>query len=235
MVKGLFASLLVLGVCTSIAPQAASAAFIDARGSVVETEIAFKGAALEDVLAGVVPSNVVLTYQNEAVRKAVVTIKAKGTWDVLVRNAAAQAGVLAKIDTEKNTVVISSNGPAVDAARIAVDTSVGAKTLVAKARPTTAVAAMPGAHYGVEVTDGRVSKTVDRWAKLAGMQMVWEPSDVDYPIEAAANFGTDLRGALGSLFAALRGTETPLRACVYNNQPNSVIRVIRASAHCKED
>lgn len=243
MVKGLLSSALLVGVFAATCSGSAVAAFIDARGAVAESSIAYKGAALEDVLSGVVPTSIILTYENDGIGKTPVTIKSTGTWDKLVREAATQAGAVAKFDPDGKAVRIESSKPA--AVPVTSTTAVaqaGAPTVTSA--PLVAVATIPAVAptpaqptvvYNVEVADGRISKTVDRWAKLSGKQMVWDAGDVDYPIEAAAAFGPELRGALGGLFGALQGAETPLRACIYDNQPNSVIRVIRSTAKCKED
>lgn len=209
----------------ALATSFSHAALIDNRSapgaSVVEA--AYRSVSVEDMVAGLVPSAYAVTYEAGASRLIKTSVAGKGSWDTLLTEGLKTAGLTSKIDTQARSVVISVV-PGATPAALAAGKFIAPE---AKKQP-----ALPSA-YVVRAQDGSVWRTVQRWASDANMQLVWEPEEVDYPVKGETQLGTDIRTALTGLFAALQSTPTPLRACIHNNQPRALIRVIRAGDSCR--
>ena len=73
----------------------------------------------------------------------------------------------------------------------------------------------------IRLADVSVRRALQRWARDAGWQLLWEPAR-DFPIEAEIVFRGSFRGALGSLMEALSVTDYPVQASV-----NSKLRIVR--------
>lgn len=220
-----FPSSLIL--CTALAAASAChAALIDNRSgpNVAEIEAMYKRVSVDDLVAGLVPQTYTVQYQDPQVRMLKTSVIGRGAWNVLLDRGLAGAGLRSMVDTQSNTVRIMTSAQAAAPAAAPV-TSQGSGPVRAPAAPQVV--------YRAEIADAFVSRTVARWAAMSNMQLVWEPKDVDYPIKADSTLGTDIRTALGKLFGALQGAATPLRACIHQNEPRNVIRVIRAGDKCK--
>lgn len=63
------------------------------------------------------------------------------------------------------------------------------------------------------LADGTVHQALQRWARVAGWQLVWEV-DRDFPIDAEVSLRGNFLAALTQAMAALRDTDFPLQARV---------------------
>lgn len=103
-------------------------------------------------------------------------------------------------------------------------------TTAATATPTTAAAMTPSRDTGGATAwtfaraDGTVHQAMQRWAREAGWQLVWEV-DRDFPIDADVTLRGDFLGALTQAMAVLRDTDFPLQARV--QAETRVVRVVR--------
>jgi hypothetical protein len=95
---------------------------------------------------------------------------------------------------------------------------------------TVAAHAVPAAAstWRVEIADMNVRRVVERWSRIAGMQVIYE-STKDVDVGATAAFSGTYEHALQQLFAAIESSEMPLRACLY---ANAVTRVIPRLQRC---
>jgi hypothetical protein len=82
--------------------------------------------------------------------------------------------------------------------------------------------------WRVEIADMNVRRVVERWSRVAGMQVIYE-STKDVDVGATAAFSGTYEHALQQLFAAIESSEMPLRACLY---ANAVTRVIPRLQRC---
>jgi type IV pili sensor histidine kinase/response regulator len=224
-----FKKLIIATLVLACAP--AFAGFQDSRSN-GEIEVAYRGATLDDALQGVVPAGTSISYANPAEKSAPVTAVSKGRWDVVAIELIHSAGLHATVDAAGKVILVTGEVPTPPEQKLAAAMQPAGTT----ALPVPGVSAAPGyaQTFDVEANDGRLSTTIARWSKQANMQLVWEPEDVDYPVEGTGTFGTDIRSALANVFNSMSGAETPLRACIHNNQPQNLIRIIRRSQKCTE-
>lgn len=102
---------------------------------------------------------------------------------------------------------------------------------VSKDAPLTAQV-MAAGRYDVLFADGVVRKALERWAKLANVQLVYEV-ERDHRVDGEGDFGTDFEKALLGLMQTTASTDMPLRSCLHQQAPRSVVRIIRRTATCE--
>jgi hypothetical protein len=245
----------ILLLAAWLVAASANAGFVDNRSApgTSEVDAMYKNVQVDDLVAGLVPSAYAIEYASPAARAAKVSVVGKGPWNALLDQALAGAGLRSTVDTNLRTVKIApvaapaaptvlataqSTSMASTAAEGATRVGAAAQTVGKSPLPTTPEAtpkaAPAGDLYRVNSSDGSVSRVVLRWAAQADMQLVWEPIDVDYPVQAENVWGNDIRVALGGLFSSLTNAQTALRACIHPNKPRPVIRVIRAGESCRD-
>jgi hypothetical protein len=98
------------------------------------------------------------------------------------------------------------------------------------APPLATQATAPGAanEWRAEIADGNVRRVIERWARSAQQQVVYEvPKDV--PLVASATFHGRYEDALDGLLRGIERSEVPLRVCLH---ANSVTRVVRRHERC---
>lgn len=104
-------------------------------------------------------------------------------------------------------------------------TATGAYTLPS-VRLTEPASAMP------QTWDAPIGSTlrqsVEAWAKRAGWQVVWEPDDLDYPIEAALHFRGTFAEAVAQVFPLYDGAR---RSFIVDG--NSSQRIVHVSERKK--
>lgn len=76
-------------------------------------------------------------------------------------------------------------------------------------------------------SDGSVRNTLERWAKEAGWQFVWD-APADFTIDATATIHGTLEDALRQVVKALAGSRVPIQIVMYKR--NRVLRVIAKGA-----
>lgn len=116
---------------------------------------------------------------------------------------------------------------------------------VTSARPSTTAAAAAASAYplpSVRLTEpasamtqtwdapigSTLRQSVEAWAKRAGWQVVWEPDDLDYPIEAALHFRGTFAEAIAQVFPLYDGAR---RAFIVDG--NSSQRIVHVSERKK--
>jgi hypothetical protein len=88
--------------------------------------------------------------------------------------------------------------------------------------------------WTVVPSDLRLANTIDRWAKEAGMRLVWDAKK-HVLISTSDSFNGTLKDALTRVLGspAIRKSAYPLEACIYPNTP-PVIRITRLGEQAEE-
>jgi type IV pili sensor histidine kinase/response regulator len=136
--------------------------------------------------------------------------------------------------------------PAVAALSTAKPTATRAATVVTPAaKPSATAASTPSSAYALpsvrliepasamtQTWDAPIGSTlrqsVENWAKRAGWQVVWEPDDLDYPIEAALHFRGTFAEAVAQVFPLYDGAR---RSFIVDG--NSSQRIVHVSERKK--
>ncbi|WP_338544684.1 TcpQ domain-containing protein [Pseudomonas benzopyrenica] len=136
--------------------------------------------------------------------------------------------------------------PAVAALSTAKPTATRAATVVTSAaKPSAAAVSTPSSAYALpsvrltepasamtQTWDAPIGSTlrqsVEAWAKRAGWQVVWEPDDLDYPIEAALHFRGTFAEAVAQVFPLYDGAR---RSFIVDG--NSSQRIVHVSERKK--
>lgn len=213
----------------------AQATFVDNRTATASTEIevVFKSITIEELLTEIAPKGFSVTYARPELRRRNVSINGKGMWSDLLAKSLLKEGLVALVDTGKNSVMIL-DGPAGAGGQ---PITPAGSTRPAPAVPVAQVPAPPPPpppeSYRTATNDHQISTVVQRWAKQANMQLVWEPRDVDYQVTAENEWGTDFQVALRGLLESVQGARTRIRACIHANKPRNVVRIINFNDRCK--
>jgi hypothetical protein len=236
-----------LFIATFYLSVSAHAALLDNRSSpnTAQMDVTYKNVQVDDLVAGIVPSSYAVEYASPTARSSKVSVSGKGAWNSLLDQGLSGAGLRSNINQSARTVRIEPIAAVLPVTPVVVTANPVLPPIIVTTpgsvpslpRPTAALPASlaPASDvYVVKSSDGSVSRVVLRWAAQADMQLVWEPIDVDYPVQAENVWGNDVRAALGGLFGSLTNAQTALRACIHPNKPRPVIRVIRAGMSCKE-
>jgi hypothetical protein len=85
--------------------------------------------------------------------------------------------------------------------------------------------------WNVEVADGTIRSTLDKWVKRAGWTFPIEnwSVDRDFPVMASAQFEGDFRRAVRNLLKTTELTDLQLQPCFY---ANNVLRVVARAELC---
>lgn len=198
------------------------AGLVDKRSKPGQTsiEVNYKRVTLEDLTLGIVPTEYRVEFSPQTIKTLKVTVVGKAPWDTLLNDAIAQHQLESVVDQEKRVV------------RIHLTVSEQSGTARFSKLESRENQFVPVATFETKNSDGLISTTIANWAQKANMQLVWEPEDVDYPVQAENVWGSDIRSAINGLFGSLAGARTPLRACIHPNQPREVLRIIRAGDAC---
>ena len=81
--------------------------------------------------------------------------------------------------------------------------------------------------WRMDVADKSIRSVLERWAKQAGWQLVWEVP-VDFGVDASATLHGTFEEALQSVIDALAGSSTPIQAVLYRG--NKVLRIVPKGA-----
>lgn len=204
----------------------ANAGLVDKRtkpGQAI-VEANYKQVAIEDLTLGLVPADYRVEFMPNNLRNLKATAIGKGPWDSLLTDAITPLSLQVVIDADKKIVKVIQH----EAESVLNQNKVILKTTLAQ----TDAAVPQKMIFETKSRDGLISTTIANWAQKANMQLVWEPEDVDYPVQAENAWGSDIRTAIHGLFSSLAGARTPLRACIHPNQPREVLRIIRAGDAC---
>lgn len=104
----------------------------------------------------------------------------------------------------------------------------GEAVRVQPSAPPSATPSVAAGAMKVELSDRNLRRTLDRWSRAEGRQLIWE-FDRDVEILAEASFGGGYEPAIEQLMATFARSESPLRACLYSN---SVTRIVTRSVRC---
>lgn len=85
--------------------------------------------------------------------------------------------------------------------------------------------------YRAVLDDRNVRRVLKRWAQTAGWTFGTDhwALDVDIPVSASADLGSDFKTAVRALLASTEMSDRPVQPCFYTNK---VLRVIGASQQC---
>lgn len=78
----------------------------------------------------------------------------------------------------------------------------------------------------IQLSDGRISHAIKRYAEANGWQLAWE-IERDFPIEYPATFTGDFLGIIEQMVLSLQNSDAPIRVKVY--EANRVLRVVHAT------
>lgn len=79
--------------------------------------------------------------------------------------------------------------------------------------------------WELDPSDGSVKRSLEKWAKLAGWQVVWE-ANYDFPVSLYARIEGTMEDALHAVSKSIRASEAPLKVTMFEG--NRVIRVTPA-------
>lgn len=134
----------------------------------------------------------------DGLREVKVSWTADGSWPKVLEKALEPAGLVADIRWSENKIYLAAKKPPVPEV----------------APPT----------FDIRKADNFVSTTLDRWAKDAGWQLVWD-TDVDLVVDADSEYSGSFEVAVETLFGELSLSKVPLKATLFEG--NKVIRVGR--------
>lgn len=89
--------------------------------------------------------------------------------------------------------------------------------------PAPVQAIAPRVYYELSVEDADVSVSLQRWAKSAGWQVIWEVP-VKFPVLTNTRFEGSFEDAVAQVVEGLKESDTPIRAKFYEG--NRVLRII---------
>lgn len=182
-------------------------------------------------------------------KRSFVTTKAKEPWTEALERWLASEKMVARIDWKRQTVYLDPEvagekktdapSPAKQApeeTRFVDATPAGAAQKIPVIATTTSVVPLKSAElaeskahvtqqWQVKVSDIRLETTIDRWAKQASYTLVWD-ADRHILITAEDTFNGTFEEALNRILnsPAVRGSDYPLEAVIYQNNP-PVVRI----------
>lgn len=235
-----------LALC--FAASASYAGFVDNRKTDAVIDVSYKSIAVEDLVADIVPSEFQVSYARPDLRKKLLRVAGKGTWQQLLDQAAVAANIVVNVDQPAHRVQINdrsaaaassvSSSPAVTtvtpvAAVGAPSAAVGAKPVVAASAPVSnavvTVVSKPVQTWSITAADHSVRTLLERWAKAVGYQLLWE-IPVDLELNANATMTGSFEDALTSVLASLKNSEYPIEAILYDN---NVVRMVKRTPRNK--
>jgi len=231
-----------VAVALWFAAGASFAGFVDNRKTDSVIDVNYKSITVEDLVDDIVPDEFHVDYSRPDLRKKLLKISGKGTWQQLLDQAAVPANVVVKVDVVGKRVQINERQVAAVANAHATPTALTATSSPAKlvATASAAVASVPNAvvttvvskpvqTWSVTVADRSVRSLLERWAKVGGYQVLWE-IPVDLELNANATMTGSFEDALTSVLASLKNSEYPIEAIIYDN---NVVRMVKRSPRNK--
>lgn len=242
---------LVVALLAAAAPS--YSAFVDNRKLDAVIEVNYKSISIEDLVADIVPREVLVDFATPDLRKKLLAIKGKGTWSQLLTQASSSSAVKITVDRDAKRVTVTDTRAVTEVSAAvktpAVQPSASAPRAVAAAGTpaqaklsATAVdtqgaqVAKPVAPVVVEqawdirLTDKTIFGAMKRWSKTAGWQLMWDTEGNDFPVVAEATYKGAFDVAVGGVMASLQRSQFPLRACLYDNR---AVRIIHKSKRCE--
>lgn len=232
---------IAVAVALWFAAGASYADFIDNRKTDAVIDVTYKSIAVEDLVDDIVPDAFQVSYAKPELRKKLLKVSGKGTWQQLLAQAAGTGSVVVDVDLPGRRVQIRELAPvaatpaASSSATLAPAAPVASVAPVAAVKPASAGAASsagnavvsvvtkPVQTWSVTVADRSVRTLLERWAKTAGYQMSWE-IPVDLELNANANMTGSFEDALTAVLASLKNSEYPIEAIIYDN---NVVRMVK--------
>lgn len=244
---------LVVALLAAAAPS--YSAFVDNRKLDAVIEVNYKSISIEDLVADIVPREVLVDFATPDLRKKLVAIKGKGTWSQLLTQASSSSSVKITVDRDVKRVTVTDTRAVTEVSAAvktpAVQPSASAPRAVAVAAAgapaqaklsatvvdiQSAQVAKPVAPVVVEqawdirLTDKTIFGAMKRWSKTAGWQLMWDTEGNDFPVVAEATYKGAFDVAVGGVMASLQRSQFPLRACLYDNR---AVRIIHKSKRCE--
>lgn len=221
------------------AAGASHAGFVDNRKTEAVIDVNYKSITVEDLVDDIVPDEFQINYARPDLRKKLLRVSGKGTWQQLLTQAAAPANVLVQVDQPGHRVQINERVAA--AAPVAASAAAGSPaaagtivkpitaTAATSANAVTTVVSKPVQTWSVTVADRSVRGLLERWAKVANYQVLWE-IPVDLELNANATLTGSFEDALSALLASLKNSEYPIEAIIYDN---NVVRMVKRTPRNK--
>jgi len=140
-------------------------------------------------------------------------------WSDAIHRWAANEGLKLRVDTSMKRVYLDKDP---SAARLEVATS---NPVEQTTKPEAQPQPQSEMTWSVLTNDLRLETTLERWTKQAGYALIWD-ADRHILITAEDTFVGSFEDALDRVFAspAIRDSDYPLEAVIYNNNP-PVVRV----------
>lgn len=234
-----------VAVALWFAAGASHAAFVDNRKTDAVIDVNYKSIALEDLVDDIVPQGVQVVWAKPELRKRLLPVSGKGTWQQLLTQAAGAGKVVVHVDLPGRRVQIgetaapaatstTSSAPtralaATQASSVAVAKSPAPAVSAPGGNAVVSVVTKPVQTWTVTLADRSVRTLLERWAKTAGYQMSWE-IPVDLELNANATMTGSFEDALTAVLASLKNSEYPIEAIIYDN---NVVRMVKRSPRNK--
>lgn len=245
---------LALVVALLIAAGPSHAAFVDNRKMDAVIEVNYRSISIDDLVADIVPRDVLVDFASPELRKKLVAIKGKGTWSQLLTQASAGSAVKISVDRDAKRVTVTDRVALTDIAAAAKAPAVqpvvaapragaaagapSAATLSATAGsgPSAPVAKPVGPvaveqAWDIRLTDKTIFGVMKRWSKAAGWQLMWDTEKNDFPVVAEGTYKGTFDAAVFGVMQSLQQSEYPVRACMHDD--NRAVRIIHKSKRCK--
>lgn len=231
----------VVVVALCFAAGASHAGFVDNRKTDSVIDVNYKSITVEDLVDDIVPDEFKIDYGTPDLRKKLLRISGKGTWQQLLDQAAAPANLVVQVDQTRKRVQLNGRqaalaasssataAPATVAAATSVVKPLAAASPVPVANAVVTVMSKPVQTWSVTVADHSVRVLLERWAKAAGYQVLWE-IPVDLELNANATMTGSFEDALTSVLASLKNSEYPIEAIIYDN---NVVRMVKRTPRNK--
>lgn len=104
-------------------------------------------------------------------------------------------------------------------------------------KPTaTAKPAAPAQVWEIRKSDGTLFGALSRWAAEAKpkRQLIYSTDGNDFPADPEATFTGDFDSAIAQVMESMRYSRYPLRACMWDNKPYPVVKIIHKNKRCED-
>lgn len=94
----------------------------------------------------------------------------------------------------------------------------------------------PAKVWEIRKTDVTLFGALSRWSELATpkRQLLFETDDKDFPIIVETSFTGDYDSAVLNVIESLKSSSYPLRACMWDNKPRPVVKLIHKNKSCED-
>ena len=137
-----------------------------------------------------------------------------GTITDLLNQIAVKFDTSWKWDSKTQTIFFEYNKPKITYVKAIKSTNISAPIIAVKPiiKPT----------WNYDLSDKKISTTLNKWAKQANYQLIWKSQD-DFEVQTSGTIHGSFKEAINEVLRSFKNTETPLKANWY---PNNVVVIL---------